>query len=298
MAHNTVSMHGSATVRRTPLHARHEQLGASLVEQQGWELPLEYTTAAEEHLAVRRNAGVFDLCHLGELAIKWSWAAEYLQTRLTNDVERLEAGQSQYTLLTDEDGNVADDLILFRLPQGFLLTVNAGNLARDLELLSEMTDVSDDWGMLALQGPRAGELLGLELERFSFARGEILGVECLASRTGYTGELGFELLCHSDDVGRLWDNVLELGVEPCGMAARDSLRIEQGLVRHGHDVTVENNPYEAGLGRVVKTSKNFVGVGPATQGEAPRTVATARLVRDGGRVGACGWGEHRRRGKG
>lgn len=269
-------MQGKATIRRSPLHSRHEDLGASLEEGEGWELPVEYASAADEHLAVRHEAGVFDLCHLGELAIKWSWAGEYLQTRLTNDVEALQAGQCQYTLLTDEDGGVVDDLILFRLPQGFLLTVNAGNLSRDLELLSEMTDVSDDWGLLSVQGPASGELLGLELDPFAFTREEVLGVECLASRTGYTGEPGYELLCNSEDVGTLWDNVLELGVVPCGMAARESLRLEQGLVRHGCDVTAENNPYEAGLGNVVKTSKNFVGVGPLRK--VKRRAPSQRLV--------------------
>ena len=269
-------MPGKATLHRTPLHGRYQDLGASLVEHEGWELALEYASAADEHLAVRQSAGVFDLCHLGELAIKWSWAGEYLQTRLTNDVEQLEPGQCQYTLLTDEDGRVADDLILFRLAEGFLLTVNAVNITRDLELLSEMADVSDDWGLLSVQGPHAGELLGLGLEPFTFQRDEVLGVECLASRTGYTGEPGYELLCNSADVAALWENILELGVTPCGMAARDSLRLEQGLLRHGHDVTAENNPYEAGLGAVVKTSKNFVGVGPLRK--IKRHAPSQRLV--------------------
>lgn len=251
-----------ASPSRTPLHDRHVAIGASIGESDGWELPLEYSSAKTEHLAVRESAGVFDLCQIGELAIKWSWAAEYLQARLTNDVDRLEPGQSQYTLLTDEDGGVVDDLVLFRLPEGFLLTVNTRNLERDLELLPEMEDVSGDWGLLAVQGPQAQEMLGIEVDRFTFERQEVLGVECLVSGTGYTGEDGCELLCNSDDVGVLWDNVLSMGVTPCGMRARESLRLEQGFVRHGTDLTAVHNPYEAGLGRLVKTSKNFVGVGP------------------------------------
>ncbi len=251
-----------AKLRRTPLHERHQSLGARFGESSGWELPFEYSSAEDEHLAVRRGAGVFDLCQLGQLAIKWSWAAEYLQARLTNDVDRLEPWRCQYTLLTGEDGGVVDDLILFRLPNGFLLTVNAANVAPDLELLSEMNDVSDEWGLLAVQGPDALELLGIELDRFSFRREEILGIECLVSGTGYTGETGCELLCNSADVGALWDSVLELAITPCGMAARDSLRLEQGYVRHGNDLTAAHNPYEAGLGWLVTTSKNFVGVGP------------------------------------
>ena len=269
-------MQGSATTRQTPLHARQAELGASFAVQDGWELVHEYSSAADEHVAVREGVGVFDLCHLGQLAIKWSWADEYLQTRLTNDVDLLEPWQCQYTLVTDEDGGVADDLILFRLAQGFLLTVNAQNLARDLELLSEMTDVSGDWGMLAVQGPQASELLGLELDPYTFGREEVAGVECLASQTGYTGEHGYELLCNSADIEALWENVLELGATPCGMGARESLRLEQGNVRHGLDITADNNPYEAGLDAVVKTSKNFVGVGPLRK--VKRRAPAQRLV--------------------
>lgn len=265
-----------AELRRTPLFKRHVALDATLVDWEGWELPLEYTSAKEEHLAARGSAGVFDVCHLGALAIKWSWAGEYLQTRLTNDVDILEAGRCQYTLLTDEDGGVVDDLILFRLSQGFLLTVNARNVSRDLELLTEMNDVSDDWCVLAIQGPEAMKLLGLEIERFAFRREDVLGIECLVSGTGYTGEEGCELLCNSSDVGALWDGILELGITPCGMGARESLRLEAGLVRHGKDLTSSNNPYEAGLGNVVKTSKNFVGVGPLRK--VKRHAPSRRLV--------------------
>ncbi len=262
--------------RHTPLHERHLALDATFAEIDGWQLPYEFSSAKDEHLAVREAAGAFDLGHLAALAIKWSWAEEYLQTRLTNDVERLASGQSQYTLLTDENGGVVDDLILFRLAQGFLLTVNARNLSRDLELLSELEDVSEDWSILAVQGRLASELLEVDVERFAFERREVLGVECLVSGTGYTGESGYELLCNTADVGTLWDNIMERGITPCGMAARDSLRLEQGLVRHGRDVTAEQNPYEAGLGNVVKTSKNFVGVGPLRR--VKRQAPSQRLV--------------------
>lgn len=249
-------------VRQTILHERHAELGAEFIDVEGWQLPGSYTSSVEEHAAVRQAAGVFDVSHLGALAIKWSWASEYLQARLTNDVDALEPWQCQYTLLPNEDGGIVDDLILFRLPKGFLLTVNSANVGADLEQLPEVEDVSEDWGILAVQGPQAFERLELEVERHRFRRETVGGVECLVSGTGYTGEQGCELLCNLQDIGALWDAVLDLGVVPCGMDAREMLRLEEGLLRHGHDMTVESDPYEAGLGRIVMTSKNFVGVGP------------------------------------
>lgn len=246
----------------SPLHERHAELGAEFAECDGWLLPAHYGSAVEEHLAVREDAGAFDLSHLGQLAIRWSWSHDYLQTRLANDLDRIEPGQSQYTLVTDEEGNVADDLLAFRLDGGYLLTVNAASLADDLELLAEMTDVSADWSVIAVQGPNALERLGVEIERHRFRREAVLGVDCLLSGTGYTGEPGCELLCNTADAPLLWDRVLEVGIRPCGMLARDSLRLEMGYVRHGHDLTRDGNPYQAGLGEFVRVGKNFVGVGP------------------------------------
>jgi aminomethyltransferase len=250
------------TGRRTPLHARHVALGAKMVPFAGWDMPVQYTSIADEHTAVRTRAGVFDVSHMGQLAIRWSWAHDYLQHRLTNDLDRIGPWEAQYTLLPNEDGGIVDDLIAYRMPKGYLLVVNAANVAADMAQLPEMTNVSDEWGMLAVQGPEALSLLGLEVERFHFRRDQVLGIDCIVAGTGYTGESGCELLCNADDVGALWDRVLERGIVPCGLGARDTLRLEMCYPLHGHELTPDRNPYEAGLGWAVKSSKNFVGVGP------------------------------------
>jgi aminomethyltransferase len=250
------------TLRRTPLFERHAALGARLVPFAGWEMPVQYSGIVPEHRAVRTRAGVFDVSHMGELHIAGEGARDYLQARLSNDLDRIDVGQAQYTLLTNDRGGIVDDLIVYRLgADDYLLVVNAANVDSDHAALSEADDVSGDWAYLAVQGPEALERLGLEVEPLSVRREvEVLGVPCLVAGTGYTGERGCELGCAPDDAVALWDAIFARGVEPCGLGARDTLRLEVCYPLHGNDITPERTPIEAGLGWACALDKDFTGV--------------------------------------
>ncbi len=250
------------TLRRTPLYERHAALGARLVPFAGWEMPVQYAGIAEEHRAVRTGAGVFDVSHMGELRIAGDGAHEYLQARLSNDLDRIDAGQAQYTLLTNDDGGIVDDLIAYRRgPGDYLLVVNASNAETDHAALAETENVSDEWALLAVQGPEALDRLGIEIEPFTFREDvDVLGVRCLVAGTGYTGERGCEVACAPDDAVRLWDAILERGIVPCGLGARDTLRLEVCYPLHGNDITPERTPIEAGLGWACSLGKDFPGV--------------------------------------
>jgi aminomethyltransferase len=249
------------TLRRTPLHERHAALGARLVPFVGWEMPVQYTSIAEEHHAVRTAAGVFDVSHMGQLDLDGAGTHEYLQRRLSNDLDRIGSGRAQYTLLTNEHGGLVDDLIAYRRgDDSYLLIVNASNVDTDHAAIAEARDVSQEWALLAVQGPQALDRLELELDPFTFREETVLGVDCLAAGTGYTGERGCELGCAPDDAPRLWDAILERGVAPCGLAARDTLRLEACYPLHGNDITSERTPIEAGLGWACALDKEFTGV--------------------------------------
>src|SRR5256885_3409721 len=256
------------TLLRTPLYDRHVALGARLVPFAGWEMPVQYEGVIPEHLAVRNDCGVFDVSHMGELEVEGPGAREFLQSVLSNDLDRIGLGQAQYTLLTNEQGGIVDDLIVYeRDPERFLLIVNASNREPDFSWLrdrepsgTEVRDVSDDYALLAVQGPRSIERLGLpEAPAFTFSDGEIDGVKCTVNRTGYTGELGVELLVPADAAGDLWDRVLERGAVPCGLGARDTLRLEASLPLHGNDITPDTDAISAGLGWSCALDKEFSG---------------------------------------
>jgi aminomethyltransferase len=249
------------TLRRTPLYERHAALGARLVPFAGWEMPVQYTSIVAEHRAVRTSAGVFDVSHMGELSLAGEGAHDYLQARLSNDLDRIGDGHAQYTLLTNERGGIVDDLIAYRRgTDDYLLVVNAANVDADRGALDETEDVSAEWALLAVQGPEALERLGIELEPFTFRDDEVLGIRCLAAGTGYTGERGCELGCAPDDAVALWDAVLERGIVPCGLGARDTLRLEVCYPLHGNDISPERTPIEAGLGWACALDKEFTGV--------------------------------------
>ncbi|MEX0817498.1 MAG: glycine cleavage system aminomethyltransferase GcvT, partial [Gaiellales bacterium] len=249
------------TLRRTPLYERHAALGARLVPFAGWEMPVQYTSIREEHRAVRTSAGVFDVSHMGQLELAGTGAHDYLQERLSNDLDRIEDGRAQYTLLTNDRGGIVDDLIAYRRAHDdYLLVVNASNVEPDHEALPDTIDVSADWALLAVQGPQALDRLGIEVEPFTFRQDEVLGVHCLVAGTGYTGERGCELGCAPDDADRLWDAVLEQGVVPCGLGARDTLRLEVCYPLHGNDISPARTPIEAGLGWACALDKEFTGV--------------------------------------
>jgi glycine cleavage system T protein (aminomethyltransferase) len=256
-------------LQHTPLHDRHVELGARMVPFAGWEMPVQYSGVIEEHRAVRTDAGVFDVSHMGELEVEGPRAGDLLQGALSNDLDRISPGQAQYTLLTNEAGGIIDDLIVYRLDgHVFLLVVNASNRENAYAWLkereipgSDVRDVSDAWALLAVQGPRAIERLGLSTAPpFTFAETALDGVEVMVNRTGYTGEDGCELLCMAEDAVRLWDAVLDRGVVPCGLGARDTLRLEVCYPLHGNDIGPETDAISAGLGWACALDKEFEGV--------------------------------------
>src|SRR5262245_61101338 len=235
----------------------------------GWEMPVQYEGVIPEHLAVRTAAGVFDVSHMGQLHVEGPAAAAFLQSMLSNDLERLGDGDAQYTLLTNERGGIVDDLIVYRLGHGhYLLVVNAGNREVAYEWLkereirgTEVRDASDEYALVAVQGPTSLERLGLsEAPAFTHAMGEVAGVEVMVCRTGYTGEKGVELMCPVEDAPALWDAVLERRVVPCGLGARDTLRLEVCYPLHGNDITADTDAISAGLGWTCALDTEFTGV--------------------------------------
>ena len=257
------------TLLRTPLHDRHVALGARLVPFAGWEMPVQYEGVIAEHRAVRSDCGVFDVSHMGELEVEGPRAKELLQGLLSNDLERIGPGRAQYTLLTNERGGIIDDLIVYALePTRYLLVVNASNREpayawlKEREIRgSEVSDRSSEYGLLAVQGPGALERLGLPpADAFTWSMGEIDGVEVMVNRTGYTGEEGCELMTMAEDAAALWDRVLARGARPCGLGARDTLRLEVCYPLHGNDITPETDAISAGLGFACALDKEFTGV--------------------------------------
>jgi aminomethyltransferase len=234
----------------------------------GWEMPVQYEGVIQEHRAVREDAGAFDVSHMGELEVDGPKAPELLQELLSNELGRIEPGGAQYTLLTNERGGIIDDLIVYELePFHYLLIVNASNRESDYSWLkerevrgSDVRDVSDDYGLIAVQGPCALERLELPpAPAFTFGESDVGGVTCMINRTGYTGEEGVELMVMADEAGELWDALLERGVTPCGLGARDSLRLEVCYPLHGNDIGADTDAISAGLGWVCALDKEFTG---------------------------------------
>ena len=272
-----------AGLKRTPLHDRHVALGARMVPFAGWEMPVQYEGVIPEHLAVRRDRGVFDVSHMGQFHVEGPRQEELLQGLLSNDLARLGDGDAQYTLLTNDSGGIVDDLIAYRLGRFHtLLVVNAGNRAAAYAWLkereisgSEVRDASDEYALLAVQGPTAIAALGLsDAPPFTHAMGVVHGVEVMVCRTGYTGEAGVELMCPAEDAVALWDAIVAGGTTPCGLGARDTLRLEVCYPLHGNDITGDTDPISAGLGWTCALEKEFSGVaalrrikeeGPATR---------------------------------
>jgi aminomethyltransferase len=262
-------------LKRTPLHAEHVALGAKMVPFAGYEMPVHYPAGiTAEHQAVRTAAGLFDVSHMGEVEVHGERARDFVQHLTTNDASRLEVGQAQYSTLPDEEGKLLDDLIVYRLPDHYLLVVNASNRERDVEFLRrhaeafgvELRDRSEEVALLALQGPRSEAILaphtGTDLGSigyYRFAQGEVAGVPALISRTGYTGEDGFELYVPAERAAGLWRTLLHAGagqgLVPAGLGCRDSLRLEMGYALYGNDLDEETTPLEGGLAWVTKLDK-------------------------------------------
>jgi aminomethyltransferase len=256
------------TLRRTPLHDRHVALGARMVPFAGWEMPVQYEGVIQEHRAVRTDAGVFDVSHMGEVEVEGPTARDLLQATLSNDIDKLQPGRAQYSLITNDAGGIVDDVIVYRLDEHrYLIVVNASNRETDFAWLrerelrgSDVRDVSDEYVLLAVQGPRALERLGLAAGTpFMFELGELDGVEVMINRTGYTGEEGVELACMDEDAGQLWDAVLARGVTPCGLGARDTLRLEVCYPLHGNDIGPDRDAISSGLGWACALETEFTG---------------------------------------
>ena len=262
--------------RHTPLYEEHKALGARLVDFAGWEMPVQYEGIKAEHEAVRTAAGLFDVSHMGEVVIRGPQAEEAVQRLVTRDVSRLSVGQAGYAAVCYESGGTVDDVLVYRTPDDFLIVVNASNREKDVahfrehtgDLDAEIADESDDWALLALQGRRAVELLQpftetdlSSIKYYRYEVGEVDGVYAVLSRTGYTGEDGFELFVRPDDAPRVWRLLVEAGAVPVGLGARDTLRLEAGMCLYGHELDAETTPLEAGIGFAVNLEKEqeFVG---------------------------------------
>lgn len=265
-------------MKYTKLNSIYKQLNAKLVEFAGFEMPVYYTSIVEEHMAVRNSVGMFDVSHMGEIIIKGSDALKFVQTITTNDASKLKPGKAQYSAMCYENGGIVDDLLVYKLEDGFMLVVNASNKDKDFDWMKknidnlqvELIDKSDDITLIAVQGPKSAETLKslvdfdiLELKYYSFREGKILDTDAIISRTGYTGELGFEIYFEGDEetAVKIWNAILEsgkeFGIKCCGLGARDSLRLEMGYCLYGNDIDENTNPLEAGLGWITKFDKEF-----------------------------------------
>jgi aminomethyltransferase len=265
--------------KRTPLYDTHRALGARLIEFGGWEMPVQYTGILAEHRAVRTHAGLFDLSHMGEIEIAGPRALEVCQELLVTDVARVQPWQAQYSVLCYPNGGCVDDVIVYQVETDrYLLCVNAANIEKDWNWISEhdqgrarLSNRSDDYALIALQGPSSAEILqplvsrDLSLiHRYWSAPGEVAGRRALIARTGYTGEDGFELFVAASDSLSVWSACMEVGQQfglaPVGLGARDTLRLEAGMLLYGNDLDAETSPLEAGLARLVRFDKErFIG---------------------------------------
>jgi aminomethyltransferase len=263
-------------LRHTPLYEEHKALGARLVDFAGWEMPVQYEGIKAEHEAVRTAAGLFDVSHMGEVVIRGPQAEEAVQRLVTRDVSRLSVGQAGYAAVCYESGGTVDDVLVYRTPDDFLIVVNASNREKDVahfrehteDLDAQVADESDDWALLALQGPRAVELLQpftetdlSSIKYYRYEVGEVDGAYAVLSRTGYTGEDGLELFVRPNDAPGVWRRLMEAGATPVGLGARDTLRLEAGMCLYGNELDAETTPLEAGIGFAVNLDKKqgFVG---------------------------------------
>jgi aminomethyltransferase len=275
-------MSSTAPLKYTPLRQSHEQLGAKMVDFAGWYMPVQYKGLKEEHACVRQAVGLFDVSHMGEIRVRGPHAVASLQWMTTNDVSRLQAGQAQYSLYPNAEGGIVDDLIVYCVKPGedYLLCVNASNVEKDFAFMlnqnrgAEIVNESADWGQIAVQGPKAIELLSRvfsedikNLASFTFLECSFEKTRVLVTRTGYTGEDGAEIFVPAGATVALWQALLktgvDLGVQPIGLGARDTLRTEMKYSLYGHEIDDQTSPFEAGLGWVVKPGKkDFLGRAP------------------------------------
>lgn len=270
-----------SNVKRTALFNAHQKHGGKLIEFAGWELPVQYEGILEEHEAVRTAAGLFDVSHMGEVEAVGKGAFDFVQNLVTNDISKLENNQVIYTLMCYENGGVVDDLLVYKFDdEHFLLVINAANIDKDYEwmlkskadYILDLKNISAEVSEVALQGPNAQTILQKltdtnldEIRFFYFKKNvDVCGVKCLISRTGYTGEDGFEVYASNDEIEKVWENIMtagkEYGLKPAGLGSRDTLRFEAALPLYGNEISKDISPLEAGLGFFVKlTKENFIG---------------------------------------
>ncbi|MYS42944.1 glycine cleavage system aminomethyltransferase GcvT, partial [Streptomyces sp. SID5998] len=276
-----MSSSASHPLRHTALDALHRSLGATMTDFAGWDMPLRYGSERDEHVAVRTRAGLFDLSHMGEIAVTGPEAAALLNHALVGDIASVGVGRARYTMICREDGGILDDLIVYRLAETeYLVVANASNAQVVLDALTEraagfdaeVRDDRDAYALLAVQGPASPAILQsltdadlAGLKYYAGLPGTVAGVQALIARTGYTGEDGFELFVAPADAEKLWQALTDAGADagliPCGLSCRDTLRLEAGMPLYGHELTTSLTPFDAGLGRVVKFGKegDFVG---------------------------------------
>ena len=279
-------------IKKTTLYDAHVQAGGKLVEFAGYYMPVQYRGIIDEHRKVRASVGLFDVSHMGEFIFRGPRALAFLQKMTINDVSKLEIGQAQYTAMCYEDGGIVDDLIVYRFADSYMMIVNAGNLEKNFAWLQqhledgvELENASDAYALLALQGRNAQPILQeltevplAEIKFYRFAEGTVAGLPAIISRTGYTGEDGFEIAVAATDAEKLWQALLAAGepfdIEPVGLGARDTLRLEMKYCLYGNDIDETTNPLEAGLGWITKLDKgDFIGA------EALRTVKESKPAR-------------------
>jgi len=282
---------------RTPLFDCHVAAGGRMVPFAGWEMPVQYASVIAEGKAVRERAGMFDVSHMARLALKGEKVFEYLEWITANDVSKLTDNTGQYSLLPNDKGGCVDDIIVYRLePNKYAMVVNAANHEKDVAWMKqqntfgvEMKDETKDTAMIAVQGPMAVTLLADHSDAseelhaapaFGVVQAQIAGIDCFCARSGYTGEDGYELICHAEESAALWKALVQMGVAPCGLASRDALRVEAGLPLYGHELNDELSPIAAGLGWVISKTKSFIGsdiIAAARANGTPRKLQGIKL---------------------
>ncbi|KPB05190.1 glycine cleavage system aminomethyltransferase GcvT [Bacillus sp. CHD6a] len=293
-------------LKKTPLFDVYKEHGGKTIDFGGWDLPVQFSSIKEEHEAVRTKAGLFDVSHMGEIEVKGKDSLAYLQKMMTNDVSKLKDGGAQYTAMCYPDGGTVDDLLVYKkADEDYLLVVNASNIEKDYDWLKshaieevEVTNISENIAQLAIQGPVSEKVLQKltsadlsEIKFFKFKENvDIDGISALVSRTGYTGEDGFEIYCQQKDAVQLWNTLLEAGKEdglvPCGLGSRDTLRFEAKLALYGQELSKDITPIEAGIGFAVKTNKeeDFFGkevLKEQKENGAPRSIVGIEMIDKG-----------------
>ncbi|ETD33270.1 glycine cleavage system aminomethyltransferase GcvT [Williamsia sp. D3] len=301
-------------MKSTPLDAEHQRLDAQMTDFAGWSMPLKYRGHSEEHHAVRTAAGLFDLSHMAEIAVRGPHAGAFLDHALVGEMSAIDDGRAKYSLLCNDSGYVLDDLVVYRLAaEDFLVVANASNretvvaefFSRSEDFDVSVTDQSDETALIAVQGPRAAEILlplvataqqeaVRDLKYYAIAAADVSDVSVLVARTGYTGEDGFEIYVHTDHCAHVWrallDAGLPLGAQPAGLAARDTLRLEAGMALYGHELDSSTTPYEANLGRVVRLHKDFIGAASLRRiAEEPQQRVLVGLTGAGKRAARSGY---------